>query len=74
MPVWQRLANTALPAAVPPPLPSQITDKDAEVLSYLTDVRCERFHGTENGGEDADDEVSGCWARLLGAAWGASVT
>ncbi|KAL4457364.1 hypothetical protein ABPG75_012229 [Micractinium tetrahymenae] len=33
-----------------------ITDKDAEVLSYLTDVRCERFHGTENGGEDAEDE------------------
>lgn len=28
----------------------QVTDKDAEVLSYCTDVRCERFHD-----EDGDE-------------------
>ncbi|KAI3425788.1 hypothetical protein D9Q98_007763 [Chlorella vulgaris] len=30
-----------------------ITDKDAEVLSYCTDVRCERFH--EESGEDEEE-------------------
>ena len=34
-----------------PPVVVQITDKDAEVLSYCTDVRCERFHGEDDAEE-----------------------
>ena len=37
----------------------QVNEKDAEVLSYCTDVRCERFHDDETG-----DEVGRGWASV----------
>ena len=43
------LARLSRPPAYPAPV--QITDKDAEVLSYCTDVRCERFHGEDDAEE-----------------------
>ena len=56
--------QAGLPALLCLPCPApQITDKDAEVLSYCSDVRCERFHG-----EDDEEEV-----RWAGWACGAEV-
>ena len=46
-------ALTDRPRTAPVP---QINDKDAEVLCYCTDVRCERFY-SEDGDDGEPDEV-----------------
>lgn len=51
-------ASSPLRPGLPPSLP-QVNEKDAEVLSYCTDVRCERFHDDETG-----DEVGRGWASV----------
>ena len=45
------------------PTCAQINDKDAEVLSYCTDVRCEQFHSE---GEEEGDEVRLGWEAPSG--------